>query len=127
MSTVASVCFYILYLDYETPTQSSYGKWLNENVRKIVGLDLLKNLCGPFFNCLKGCRTTTKRQFTFYLAPRSFWYSCDRLRNDEKLSRAWSQSVVLNPGLGIGNPASFSLYAIAPCRQMQILKHRPKF
>ena len=65
MSTVTSICFYILYLDYETPTQSSYGKWLNENVRKIVGLDLLKNLYGPFFNCLKAAEPLRRDSLLF--------------------------------------------------------------
>ena len=37
------------------------------------------------------------RVITFYhLVPRNFWYSFDRPRKDERLSRAWSHPVVLN-------------------------------
>ena len=45
----------------------------------------------------QGCRVTTRRQFTFYqYVPRNSWYSFDRLREDEKLSRPWSHPVVVN-------------------------------
>ena len=45
----------------------------------------------------QGYRATSRRQFTFYhQVPRTSWYSFDRLRKDERLSRPWSHPVVLN-------------------------------
>ena len=48
------------------------------------------------FNCLKAT-ATSKRQFTFYHSvPRNSWYSFYRPRKDERLSRPWSDPVVLS-------------------------------
>ena len=48
------------------------------------------------FNCLKASATSS-RQFTFYhKAPRYSWYSFYRPWKDERLSRPWSHTVVLN-------------------------------
>ena len=45
----------------------------------------------------QGCIVITRRQFTFYqYVPRNSWYSFDRLPEDEKLSRPWSNPVVVN-------------------------------
>ena len=45
----------------------------------------------------RGYRATTRRQFTLYhQVPRNSWYSFDRPRKDERLSRPWSRTVVLN-------------------------------
>ena len=47
------------------------------------------------FNCLKA-----RRHFTFYHSvPRNSRYSFYRPRKNERLSRPWSHSVVLNTGL----------------------------
>ena len=61
-----------------------------------------KKLYGPFlwtgFNCLKA-RANSRGQFTFYHeVPRNFWYSFYQPRKNERLSRPWSHSVVLNMG-----------------------------
>ena len=66
-------------------------------------LNLNFKLYGPFlwmgFNCVKAT-ATSRRQFTFYHSvPRNTWYSFYRPRKDERLSRPWSQPVVLNTGL----------------------------
>ena len=48
----------------------------------------------------QGYRATKRRQFTFYNSlPRSFWYSFNRSRKDERMSLPWSHPAVLNPGL----------------------------
>ena len=47
----------------------------------------------------QGYRATTRRKFTFYHSvPRSFMYSTDRTRKDERLCRPCSHPVVLNRG-----------------------------
>ena len=61
-----------------------------------------KQILWPFlwmgFNYLKD-RATSRRQFTFYHnVPRNSWYSFYRPRKDERFSRPWSYSVVLNTG-----------------------------
>ena len=63
---------------------------------------LKTKLYGPFlwirFNCLKAT-ATSRRQFTFYHSvPRNSWYSFYRPQKDERLSRPWSHSLVLNTG-----------------------------
>ena len=57
----------------------------------------------PFFmdgvQLSQGYRATMGRQFTFYhVVLRNSWYSFDRPRKDERLSRPWSYLVVLNTG-----------------------------
>ena len=44
-------------------------------------------------------QSTTRRQFTFYhQVLRISWYSYDRPRKGERLSRPWSYLMVLNSG-----------------------------
>ena len=51
------------------------------------------------FNCLKATETLQGGSLLFYHeVPRNFWYSFDRPRKDERLSRPWSHLVVLNTG-----------------------------
>ena len=61
---------------------------------------LKKKIMTPFYGGTQlpqGCRATTRRQFTFYhYVSRNSWYSFDRPRKDETLSRPWSHQVVLN-------------------------------
>ena len=50
-------------------------------------------------NLPQGYRASTRRQFTFYhKVPRNSWYSFDRPRMDERLSRPWSDPMVLITG-----------------------------
>ena len=50
------------------------------------------------FNCLKGT-ATLMRQFTFYHSvPRNSWYSFCWPPKDERLSRPWNHTAVLNMG-----------------------------
>ena len=47
----------------------------------------------------QGYRATTTWQFTLYhQVPRNSWYSFDRPRKGERLSRPWSYPVFLNTG-----------------------------
>ena len=59
------------------------------------------------FRLFQGYRATTRRQFNFYHSfLRSFWYSIDGPRKDERLSWLWNYLVVLNAwDPWIGNPA----------------------
>ena len=58
-------------------------------------------------------RATTRRQFTFYHSvPKNSWYPFDQPRKDERLTRPWSHTVVLNTGpldWESSNPIVFSL------------------
>ena len=92
-------------------SQCSFWKWYFEGffseIIKIICKKLQK-LCGPFlwmgFNCLKA-RVTSRRQFTFYhQVTRNSWYSLYWPQKDEKLSRPWSQQVVLNLGWPWSHP-----------------------
>lgn len=78
--------------------------------RKTLGLDLKylmlqwplkKTLCPIFFmdgfQLPQGYKATTRIQFSFYHQGTSnSWYSFDRLRKVDKLSRPWSNPVHLN-------------------------------
>ena len=47
----------------------------------------------------QGYRATTRREFNFYqYVPRNSWYSFDGPWKNERPSRIWSHSVVLNAG-----------------------------
>ena len=75
---------------------------LNKSKSAVTSLFNIKKIYGPFlwmgFNCLKAT-ATSRRQFTFYHSvPRNFWYSFNRPRKDERLSRPCSHPKVLNTG-----------------------------
>ena len=64
----------------------------------------------------QGCRATTRSQFTFYhLGPRNFWYSFDRPRKDERLSRPWSHPAVLNTGPLDGESSALTTRPLLNC------------
>ena len=61
-----------------------------------------KKLYGPFlwigFNCLKATATLRRPSNFYHSVPRNSWCSFYQPQKDERLSRPWSQPIVLSTG-----------------------------